>query len=112
MSFFVIACSPGVETSLWMTSVESRETESEDYEGRRHLQTSLNPPPPATPGLMNPTLAASSTDLLHTYVRKFIVVEPEAGLGRRIGGVVSTAYLAYAMDRVLVIDWKQSNEYP
>ena len=45
------------------------------------------------------------------YIRRFIVVQPETGLGCRISGVVSTGFLAYVTNRVLVIDWHSSQEH-
>ena len=48
----------------------------------------------------------------NALVRKFIVIESEGGLGSRISSLISCAYLAYLMDRVLVIDWKVSEDHP
>ena len=42
------------------------------------------------------------------YIRRFIVVQPEGGLGCRISGVVSAGFLSYLTSRVLVIDWQSS----
>jgi len=47
-----------------------------------------------------------------SFVRKFVVVQPERGLGNRISGIISTSFLAYMMDRVLVLDWQTTGEFP
>ena len=45
------------------------------------------------------------------YIRRFIVVQPETGLGSRISGVVSAGFFAYVTNRVLVIDWQSNQEH-
>ena len=58
------------------------------------------------------TYATADSALVSKFVRKFLVVEPEGGLGTRIAGIISSAFLAFVMDRVLVIDWKSTQNFP
>jgi len=46
------------------------------------------------------------------FVRKFLIVETDMGLGNRISGIISCGFLAYLMDRVLILDWKSTPEHP
>ena len=73
--------------------------------------------PVASPA--NPEVTASKSSFSTTngalagkFVRRFLVIEPEGGLGSRIAGMVSSAFLAFVMNRVLVIDWKATPSLP
>ena len=58
------------------------------------------------------TYATADSVLVSKFARKFLVVEPEGGLGSRIAGIISSAFLAFIMDRVFVIDWRVTSNLP